>query len=150
MRRLHLIAHNIRSCENIGALFRTADSLGIAKIWITGYTPAPPDPKIHKVPLGAENIVPFTTSPSIEEALKALKKAQIPVYGLELTKDAVELRDFSAPRELALLLGTETTGIPPSLLEHCDGTIQITQHGVKESLNETIATYIVSWWILNQ
>jgi 23S rRNA (guanosine2251-2'-O)-methyltransferase len=150
MRSLHLIAHNIRSCENIGALFRTADSLGIAKIWLTGYTPAPPDTKIHKVALGAENIVPFETSPSIEEALKALKMAQIPVYGLELTRDAIELRDFSAPDELALLLGTETTGISPSLLEQCDGTIQITQHGVKESLNVTIATSIASWWILNQ
>jgi tRNA G18 (ribose-2'-O)-methylase SpoU len=150
MRSLHLIAHNIRSCENVGALFRTADSLGIAKIWLTGYTPVPPDPKIHKVALGAENIVPFTTSLSIEEALKVLKIAQIPVYGLELAKDAIELRAFAAPDELALLLGTETTGIPPSLLERCDGTIQISQHGVKESLNVTIATSIASWWILNQ
>ncbi|USN52760.1 MAG: hypothetical protein H6759_01670 [Candidatus Nomurabacteria bacterium] len=48
MRELHLIAHDIRSCENIGALFRTADALGVHKIWLTGYTPAPPDPKIQR------------------------------------------------------------------------------------------------------
>lgn len=150
MRTLHLIAHNIRSCENIGALFRTADSLGIHKLWLTGYTPAPPDSKIHKVALGAEHAVPFVAFPAIEEALLALKARHIPVYALELTRDATELRNFSAPNELALLLGTETTGIPPSLLEQCDGVIQIAQQGVKESLNVTIATAITSWWILNQ
>lgn len=150
MRTLHLIAHNIRSCENIGALFRTADSLGVTKIWLTGYTPLPPEPKIQKTALGAENAVPFIHYTDIEAALEALKATGIPVYALELTKEAVELRDFNAPDELALLLGTETTGIPPSLLERCDGAIQITQHGIKESMNVTIATSIASWWILNQ
>ncbi len=149
MRTLHLIAHNIRSCENVGSLFRTADSLGISKIWLTGYTPVPPDPKIQKVALGAEVAVPFEHFPAIEPALEALRAAQIPIFALELTKDSIELRDFAAPDTLALLLGTETTGIPPSLLELCDGTIQITQRGIKESMNVTIASSIASWWILN-
>lgn len=150
MRTLHLIAHNIRSCENVGALFRTADSLGIQKIWLSGYTPVPPDPKIQKVALGAENVIPFSHHAAIEEVLAELKKEEIPIYALELTVDAVELHDFHAPDQLALLLGTETTGIPPSLLEQCDGAIQLKQHGIKESLNVTIATAIASWWILNQ
>lgn len=150
MRSLQLIAHNIRSCENVGALFRTADSLGIEKIWLSGYTPVPPDPKIQKVALGAENAIPFTHHVAIEDVLKELKNQQIPVYALELTAEAIELRAFHAPDRLALLLGTETTGIPPSLLEQCDGTIQLKQHGIKESLNVTIATAIASWWILNQ
>ena len=148
MRRLHLIAHNIRSCENVGALFRTADSLGVAKIWLSGYTPVPPDPKIQKTALGAENAVPFEQATDIETVLRTLRDQGIPLYALELTKDAIELRQFTAPDELALLLGTETTGIPPSLLERCDGAIQIQQQGIKESMNVTIATAIASWWIL--
>lgn len=150
MRKLHIIAHNIRSCENVGALFRTADSLGIERIWLTGYTPTPPDPKIHKVALGAEMTVPFVTYPAIEGAIQELARLKIPLYALELAPNAQELREFQAPDQLALLIGTETTGIPPSLLEQCVGTIQMTQHGLKESLNVTIATSIASWWILNQ
>lgn len=150
MRKLHLIAHNIRSCENVGSLFRTADSLGVHQLWLTGYTPTPPDPKIQKVALGAETAVRFVTHPNIDEAIKELRSQQIPLFALELTKDAMELRDFHAPDELALLLGTETTGIPPSLLEICDGVVQLTQRGIKESLNVTIAASIASWWILNQ
>lgn len=146
--RLHLLAHNIRSRENIGSLFRTADSLGVKKIWLSGYTPVPPDAKISKVALGAEKSVPYETFADIESVLARLHDQNIPVYALELTPTAIDLSDFQPPEEMALLLGTETTGIPPSLLEMCKGSIYIPQHGIKESLNVTIATAIASWKIL--
>jgi len=146
--RLHLLAHNLRSRENVGSLFRTADSLGVAKIWLSGYTPVPPDQKISKVALGAENVVPFEAHPAIEPVLACLKEKQIPVYALELTPYAIPLSAFEPPPEMALLLGTETTGIPPSLLEQCVASIYIPQQGIKESLNVTIATAIASWKIL--
>ncbi|MBP9762618.1 TrmH family RNA methyltransferase [Patescibacteria group bacterium] len=146
--RLHLLAHNIRSRENVGSLFRTADSLGVTKIWLSGYTPVPPDPKISKVALGAEKSVSFEVHPDIETVLLRLKEAKIPVYALELTPEAMNLADFQPPQEMALLLGTETTGIPPSLLEACVSCIYIPQQGIKESMNVTIATAIAAWKIL--
>ncbi len=149
MRELHLIAHDIRSLENVGALFRTADSLGVSKLWLSGYTAAPPDPRITKVALGADKSVPFEAIQDISEVFSMLDKEGIPVYALELTKDAIDLAKFNAPDRMALLLGTETTGIPPSLLEKCDGAIKITQKGIKESLNVAIAAAIASWSILN-
>ncbi len=149
-RKLHLIAHNIRSRENVGSLFRTADSLGIAKLWLSGYTPVPPDAKISKVALGAEAAVPFEAFPDIESVLKKLAKAKIPVYALELVPEAINLSEFQPPQEMALLLGTETTGIPPSLIEQCVASIYIPQQGMKESLNVTIATAIASWKILQK
>lgn len=145
---LHLVAHNIRSRENVGSLFRTADSLGVAKIWLSGYTPVPPDPKISKVALGAEAVVSFETYLDIESVLKRLKEQQIPLYALELTPDAINVAEFEPPAALALLLGTETTGIPPSLLEECVASLFIPQQGMKESLNVTIATAIAAWKIL--
>lgn len=146
--KLHLLAHNIRSRENVGSLFRTADSLGVNKLWLSGYTPTPPDQKISKVALGAEKVVPYEAYPDIESVLAKLKEAQIPVYALELTSDAINLSTFQPPQEMALLLGTETTGIPPSLLEQCVASIYIPQQGIKESLNVTVATAIASWKIL--
>lgn len=150
MRELHLIAHNIRSRENVGALFRTCDSLGVSKLWLTGYTPAPPDSKISKVALGAEGSVQWERRVRVEEVLDELKTQGVRVYALELTEGAVELSSFQPPGRMAFLLGTETTGIPPSLLERCDGAVMIKQQGMKESLNVTIAAAIASWAVLNQ
>ncbi len=146
--KLHLLAHNIRSRENVGSLFRTADSLGVTKLWLSGYTPVPPDTKISKVALGAEQVVPFEAFPDIESVLAYFKQAEIPVYALELTPEAINLSEFQPPQEMALLLGTETTGIPPSLLEQCVASLFIPQQGMKESLNVTIATAIAAWKIL--
>ena len=145
---LHLIAHNIRSCENVGSLFRTCDSLGVARLWLTGYTPTPPDTKIAKVALGAEAVVKWEANVSIEEIIERLHREGVPVYALEITAESVDLKDFVAPPCLALLLGTETTGIPPSLLALCEGAIKISQRGIKESMNVAVAAGIASWAIL--
>ncbi len=146
--KLHLLAHNIRSRENVGSLFRTADSLGVTKLWLSGYTPVPPDAKISKVALGAETAVSYEAFPDIESVLARLKAQGVPVYALELVPQAITLAEFHPPQEMALLLGTETTGIPPSLLEQCVASIFIPQQGMKESLNVTIATSIAAWKIL--
>lgn len=150
MRKLHLIAHDIRSRENVGALFRTCDSLGVAKLWLTGYTPAPPDEKISKVALGAEQSVAFEKEIDVSSLLARLKKEGIPVFALELTSDAVDLKAFAPPDELALLLGTETTGVPLSLLALCDGAVKIEQKGIKESLNVSVAAGIAAWAVLSR
>jgi tRNA G18 (ribose-2'-O)-methylase SpoU len=150
MRDLQLIAHDIRSLENVGALFRTADSLGVSKLWLTGYTAAPPDPRIAKTALGAERSVPFEATKDIGDAFAKLKAEGIPVYALEITPEAIDLADFHAPDRIALLLGTETTGIAPSLLERCDGAVKIGQKGIKESLNVAVAAGIAAWAILDK
>lgn len=150
MRQLQLIAHDIRSLENVGSLFRTADSLGVSKLWLTGYTAAPPDPRIAKTALGAERSVEYEVVQDISDLFARLKEQGVPVYALELTDTAIELGKFAAPDNMALLLGTETTGIPPSLLERCEGTIKITQKGVKESLNVAVAAGIAAWAILDK
>jgi tRNA G18 (ribose-2'-O)-methylase SpoU len=148
-RELHLIANDIRSLENVGALFRTCDSLGVAKLWLAGYTAAPPDPRLSKVALGAELAVPFEHYSDITELFRKLKEQEIPVFALEITQDAVDLSKFAPPDRLAILLGTETTGIPPSLIEKCAGTIKIGQQGIKESLNVAVAAGIAAWAVLN-
>lgn len=150
MRELHLIAHDIRSLENVGALFRTCDSLGVAKLWLTGYTAAPPDPRISKVALGAETSVPFEIVKDISDLFERFASDGIPVYALEITPKAEDLASFHAPDRLAILLGTETTGIPPSLLERCAGSVKITQKGIKESLNVAVAAGIAAWAVLSK
>lgn len=145
---LHIIAHDIRSRENVGALFRMADALGVAKLWLSGYTPVPPDEKIHKTALGAEEWVPYTQEVAIDKVFAQLETASIPVYALERVSGAAMIQEFDAPAKLALLLGTETTGVPASLLERCAGVLQIPQVGKKESLNVSMAASIAAWELL--
>lgn len=145
---LHIVAHDIRSRENVGALFRMADALGVTKLWLSGYTPVPPDEKIHKTALGAEGWVPFTHEVAIDKVFAQLASAAIPVYALERVSEAVMIQEFDVPAKLALLLGTETTGVPPSLLERCTGVLQIPQVGKKESLNVAMAASIAVWELL--
>ncbi len=145
---LHLIAHDIRSRENVGALFRMADALGVARLWLTGYTPVPPDEKIHKTALGAETWVPFTHELAIDRVFEMLAAQHVPIYALEKLAGAVSIQSFVPPARMALLLGTETTGVPASLLERCAGILQIPQVGKKESLNVSMAAAIASWELL--
>lgn len=149
MTELHLIAHNIRSRENVGALFRIADGLGIAKLWLTGYTPVPPHIRIEKASLGAEKSVANEYRESVDAAIAELRKSGFRIIALENAPDATALASFAATDKLALILGTETTGVPKTLLAAADEIIRIPQLGKKSSLNVAVAAAIASWHILH-
>jgi 23S rRNA (guanosine2251-2'-O)-methyltransferase len=149
MPELHVIANDIRSRENVGAIFRTCEFLGVSKLWLTGYTPTPPDPKLLKVSLGAEKAVVWEQAVDVRTALDRLKKDGFRISGLELDQRAVLLSDYDAADRVALLLGNEVTGIPPSLLDRCDDVVMIAKNGKKESLNVAVAAGIAMWSILN-
>ena len=149
MPELHVIANDIRSRENVGAIFRTCEFLGVSKLWLTGYTPTPPDPKLLKVSLGAEQAVVWEQAVDVRIALDRLKKDGFRISGLELDQRAVLLSDYDAADRVALLLGNEVTGIPPSLLDRCDDVVMIAKNGKKESLNVAVAAGIAMWSILN-
>lgn len=146
---LQVIAHDIRSCENIGALFRTCEFLGVEKLWLTGYTPAPPDAKVLKTALGAEQSLAWEKQVEVSKVVKRLKAKGFDLVGLELDKRAKELSRYRGSKKIALLLGNEVTGIPASLLDQCDDLVMIKPRGKKESLNVTIAAAIACWKVLS-
>ncbi len=150
MPSLHLIAHNIRSAENVGSLLRTADSIGIEKVWITGYSPTPEHRKVNKTALGAQAVVAWEQVIELEEVLRRLRSEDFHILGLELDPSAKDLVNYQAPQKIALLLGNEREGLPPSLRRQCDELISIQQQGMKESLNVSIAAAIASFWLLNR
>ena len=152
-----VIAHNIRSTHNVGAIFRTAEGLGVC----SGYTPYPAlpvnDPRlphlaekltrqIHKTALGAEELVPFATS--TEPPLAALRRAGYVIAGLEQSPRAVPLPHYQAPPKLALLLGEEVAGITPELQAACDVLLEIPMAGRKESFNVSVAAGMALYQLL--
>ncbi|MBU0598332.1 RNA methyltransferase [Patescibacteria group bacterium] len=145
-----LILYNIRSCFNVGAIFRTADAAGITKIFLGGITPAPPHPKIDKVALGAEKSIPFESWRHTKRALKKLKTAGYNIVALEQSKKSISYTKFRPKYPLALLLGSEVKGLPSNLLKECHEIIEIPMYGKKESLNVAIASGITIFEIVNK
>lgn len=147
-RVLHLIAHNIRSAQNVGSMVRTCDSLGVAKLWITGYSPTPEQVGVAKTALGAQKVVDWEQSRDVMPVLSQLRKKGFRIVGLEIDSRAVDLSVYQPSKKVALILGSEVEGITPSLRAECDDLVFITQHGIKESMNVSVATGIAAWTIL--
>lgn len=148
-RDIVLIAHNLRSTHNVGSLLRTADGLGIAHVYLTGYTPyprLPDDPRlphlaakldkdIHKTALGAETSQAWSQHSNLETVLKELRESGYALYAVEQTRDSIPLPDFVAPNRIALLVGREVEGVEPEILAQMDGALEIPMFGSKESFN---------------
>jgi 23S rRNA (guanosine2251-2'-O)-methyltransferase len=149
MRHIVLIAHDLRSTHNVGSLLRTAEGLGIEKVYCTGYTPYPSlqgdtrlphlsakiDRQIQKTALGAETSQQWEQSEMIEPVIATLKTEGYRIIALEQTPDAIELPKFDPPQKVAIILGREVEGIEPTVLALADEHIVIPMFGSKESFN---------------
>ena len=147
-----VVLDNVRSKNNIGSIFRTADAMGIAEIYLCGITATPPDREIHKTALGAEESVPFHHCESIHAALDKLQQEGYRLYAVELTHDSLKLgKDYiETDRPIALVFGNEIEGVQEPVLQRCDAFIEIPQYGSKHSLNVSCAAAIAMWEISKQ
>ncbi len=146
------ILDNIRSRENVGAIFRTADATGVSRIYLCGITPCPPHEKIVKTALGAEETVPWEYHKDTWRLLEALKKDGSYIVGLEKTEPSQNIFDaeFPAGQSIALVVGNEVDGLGESVQKRCDAILSIPMHGSKESLNVSVATGIAMYAIVNK
>ncbi len=124
-----LILDNIRSLYNVGAIFRTADGLGVSKIYLVGITPVPPRKEIHKTALGAETRVPFEYSDSLATLIPQVKTQGFTVAALEITPSAISLSEYEPTFPLALIVGHEREGVGQSGLNQADIHLQIPMVG---------------------
>ena len=146
-----LILHNIRSVENVGAMFRTADAAGIDKIYLTGYTPAPLDrfgrkrKDLAKSALGAEEYVPWESKKSLPALMRSLRREGYCIIGIEQDKKSIDYKTLRlhSGQGNAFIVGAEVEGLPQSVLKKCDIIVEIPMHGKKESLNVSVALGIV-------
>ncbi|HEV7423975.1 MAG TPA: TrmH family RNA methyltransferase [Candidatus Paceibacterota bacterium] len=144
-----LILHNIRSVENVGAMFRTADAAGIHKIYLTGYTPTPLDrfgrkrKDLAKSALGAEEFVPSEYKKLVSTVISKLKKEKFFLVAIEQAKNSIHYKKVKLKNKNAFIVGAEVTGIPKDILEKCDVIAEIPMRGKKESLNVSVALGIV-------
>jgi 23S rRNA (guanosine2251-2'-O)-methyltransferase len=142
---LILILHNLRSMNNVGSVFRTADALGIEKIYLCGLTGCPPHREIQKTALGATETVNWEKAESTTEVMTNLKSKGYIILALEQEPKASSLEIYKAPDKIALILGNEIEGVPEEIITRCDETVFIQQFGTKKSMNVAVAGGIAAW-----
>ena len=144
-----VICDNIRSLENIGSIFRTADALGVSKIFLCGISGQPPHHKISKTALGAEKTIPFEHCKQTWRLIDRLKKDKIYIIALEQAKKAIDYKKFKPKFPLALIIGNEVKGISRKTLAKADKIIYLPMRGKKESLNVSVAFGVAGYHITN-
>jgi len=143
----YVVCDNIRSLENIGSIFRTADALGVDKIFLTGICGQPPHHKISKTALGAEENIPWEYQWQVWRVVEKLKKEKVFIVALEQTKKSLLYTQFRPKFPLALVVGNEVKGISPAVLKRADQVIHLPMFGQKESLNVSVAFGVAGYWI---
>jgi 23S rRNA (guanosine2251-2'-O)-methyltransferase len=152
-----VILNNIRSNENVGSIFRTADAAGISKIILCGYTPAPTDrfgrenKGLTKASLGAEKFVEWEKEESLEKSVKKLKDfSAFKIIAIEQDKKAINYKKIKniKSKNLALVFGNEVDGLSKQDLKLCDIVAEIPMCGQKESLNVAVCAGIVLYSLI--
>lgn len=149
---LIVVLDNIRSCNNIGSVFRTCDALLVEAVYLCGYTATPPNKDIHKTALDAEKSVEWEYFENTEQAVSRLIENGYKVYALEQVDKSILLPDFYPdPQEkTAIVIGNEIKGVQQQVVDMCHGALEIPQYGTKHSLNVSVSAAIALWDIFSK
>ncbi|SDQ27552.1 RNA methyltransferase [Flagellimonas zhangzhouensis] len=142
-----IILDNIRSLNNIGSVFRTADAFLVEKIYLCGITATPPHKDIRKTALGATESVEWEYKKDTLELVEELKQNDIQIVSVEQAEGAVMLNQFQPEpnKTVALIFGNEVKGVAQEVVSASDTVLEIPQFGTKHSLNISVSAGVVVW-----
>ncbi len=142
-----VVLDNVRSLNNIGAIFRTCDAFLVEELMLCGICACPPSHEIHKTALGAEDSVAWRYFGTTAECVGYLHARGYTVVCLEQVKGSVMLNEFPVDkkRKYAVIAGNEVAGVDASVVDACDAWIEIPQEGTKHSLNVSVSAGIALW-----
>lgn len=149
---LTVVLDNVRSLNNIGSIFRTSDAFRVEHIALCGITATPPHREIHKTALGAEDSVEWSHHEDTVACVQELKARDYMVYAVEIAHDSMKLGadEVATDKPVAIVFGNEIDGVQETVMELCDGFLEIPQGGTKHSLNVSCAAAIVIWEMYKQ
>ena len=147
-----IILDNVRSLNNIGSVFRTADGFLIKGVYLCGITATPPHKDIHKTALGATDSVEWKYFKKTTDAIKQLRKEGYKIISVEQTDASIMLNEFTLQKDesYALVFGHEMRGVDQSVIDMSDISIEIPQFGTKHSFNISVSVGIVLWDLINK
>lgn len=147
-----VILDNVRSANNVGSVFRTADAFLLKAIYLCGITATPPNKEIHKTALGAADWVQWHYAPQTTHAIVQLKEQGYLIAAVEQAKQSTLLQHFTLKpgQKYALVFGHEVDGVSPEVMQLADVCIEIPQFGSKHSLNIAVSVGVVLWELVRQ
>ena len=149
---LIVVLDHVRSLNNVGSVFRTADAFRVEAIYLCGITACPPNAEIHKTALGAEDSVSWSYFNNTQEAVEKLHEAGYAVCAVEQAEGSVMLDKLQLDKQkkYAIIMGNEVKGVQQEVVDSCDLCVEIPQYGTKHSLNVSVTTGIVIWDFFKQ
>ncbi len=147
-----LILDNVRSMNNVGSVFRSADVFVVEAIYLCGITPQPPHRDINKTALGATDTVHWQYFNTVQEAIADAKNKAYIITAIEQVHNSIQLEQYEIDRKkgYALIFGNEVDGVSDEALQLCHTAIEIAQAGSKHSLNISVTVGIISWYFYSK
>lgn len=147
-----VVLDNVRSAQNVGSVFRTADAFRLEKIFLCGITPTPPSREMNKTALGATESVDWEYYADTLNCLETIHKGGYECIAVEQTEKSQKLGEFQVQKntKYALVLGNEVDGVDQNIVNHCGTSIEIDQIGTKHSLNIAVCAGITLWEFFRQ
>jgi tRNA G18 (ribose-2'-O)-methylase SpoU len=139
------VLDRIRSAHNAGSIFRTADGARLEELILCGYTPTPPHKHLSKTALRAVESVPWRHIENVEQAIYDLKNRDFQILALEFCERSTLLYEFEIEFPVALVVGNEAEGLSSEVLALCDAVVHLPMHGLKTSLNVSVAFGVASY-----
>ena len=147
---ISILVEDVRSVYNVGSIFRTADSFGAEKIYLTGITAFPPRKDLHKTALGAEESVIWEYAENSVQLVKRLKEEGVNIVLIEQTTKSQDVFSTNIDFPVCYIVGNEVEGVSKELVDLADIHLEIPMHGIKQSLNVSVATGIIGYELLRK
>lgn len=144
---IKVVLDNVRSLHNVGSLFRTSDAFGVEEMVLCGITGRPPHPELTKTALGAERSVPWRHAADAAAECRHLRQEGWLIAVLEQAHGSVPLESYRRPagERVALVVGNEVEGVSQEIVSMADIVLEISQRGVKHSLNVSVSGGLAIW-----
>tara|TARA_B100001758_G_scaffold241198_1_gene247746 strand:+ start:559 stop:1095 length:537 start_codon:yes stop_codon:yes gene_type:complete len=142
-----VVLDDIRSFNNVGSFFRTADAFNIEKIFLCGITPCPPHREINKTAIGATDTIDWEQFDSIDKLIENLKAKGYKIISIEQAEKTTHLQKMKIAQseKTAFVFGNEVNGVKQEVIDKSDEVIEIPQFGTKHSLNVSVCAGVVLW-----
>lgn len=147
-----VVLDNIRSLNNIGSVFRTADAFIVQKIYLCGITAQPPHKDIHKTALGSTESVDWEYVTNTQDVVDRLKSEGVMIISVEQAENALMLNEFKPEPNItyAFIFGNEVKGVSQGVVNMSDMVLEIPQYGTKHSLNISVSSGVVLWDVFSK
>lgn len=143
-----IIADEIADPHNLGAIIRSAEAAGADGVIIPKRRSASLNSTVFKTSAGAAAWIKVARVSNLVDTIKALKKRNIWVYGMEADGEPYDKTDFTGGT--AIVVGSEGFGLGRLVRESCDAVVSLPMNGRVNSLNASVSAGILMYEVVRQ